>query len=283
MEELESLYDQKTDQLGLVRIETKKVRRSSKVGKLIKSQLGELGGKGFSGAESTDEKRRLSKPWKRVWSVVVVVVFVWSLPALPSDTKPWKHLVRHVSSTAISVAGVVLVVTLLALINISELEHAWARLRGESTSPQNAPKRNPPNLSVLDPLTPLDLPVAAPDLSGFVVTYDGEIVPRVLAQPGLPKHDPVPDFSPEFDRFAQIDLHYQPTEEWDATCQNWVDDVRSKLEEWNHRFAQRFDAPELSGLGGAVIWIGRPDIEENPVLEELHMKQSRLRQILKNP
>jgi hypothetical protein len=57
-----------------------------------------------------------------------------------------------------------------------------------------SPSPNPPNLSVLDPLTPLETPlvIPSPDLSGYVVTYDGELVPRPKSEaptkpdPGAP-------------------------------------------------------------------------------------------------
>jgi hypothetical protein len=62
-------------------------------------------------------------------------------------------------------------------------------------APTISPSAKPPNLSVLDPLTPLETPVVVPhqDLSGYVVTYDGEIVPRPKSEAPI-QPSPVLDY-----------------------------------------------------------------------------------------
>ena len=96
----------------------------------------------------------------------------------------------------------------------------------------------------------------------------------------LPPHGPVPDFSSEYRRFDEIDRHYQASDDWDDACYQWIDDVRAKLEAWNPRFAQRFDAVDFQDMLGPVIHMGRPDIDENPALKELHLKRDRIRRML---
>jgi hypothetical protein len=177
-------------------------------------------------------KPRLSKPWKRAWSVVVFIIFIWSLPSTSSDIKPWKHLVRHVSSTVISIVGVVVVVVLLAVINLSELEHAWARLRGGSkTDPQLAPEENATWASTLDSLTPYKNPIVVePD----AVQRGRVVAPHVARyeEAGPKNSTPFPDLTEEWaesDRLMQrcagsVEV---PDEVW-----AWVNSVFDKLFAW---------------------------------------------------
>jgi len=88
---------------------------------------------------------------------------------------------------------------------------------------------------------------------------------------------PIPDFSSEFKRFEQIALYFQPTEEWENLCHGWIHDVRVKLENWNQRWADRFDAWSPND---AVIHLGRPDIDADPTVANLYKYQERLKRIL---
>ena len=64
-------------------------------------------------------------------SVGTVLVYIYSLPSIPSEAQPWRTALKHhhVTNTEISAVGIVLLLGLLALINLAPLEAGYKRIR----------------------------------------------------------------------------------------------------------------------------------------------------------
>jgi hypothetical protein len=246
------------------------------------------------GKTEADKPRRTW--WRVLWSFLAILIFLWSLPALPSDYKPWKSLwlklVQHVSSTTVSWLGIVLVIALLTLINLSAIKREWAHLRhGGSVKvtrvngylPEERPLLISPPGWTEDSWATTSL---SDDWRGPNVaeesTFDASDVPLDLS---VLQPYPAPDFSYEYARFQMIDLNYSPSPDWDATIDKWVDDVYAKLEAWNSRLAQKFmEGDDVGPLGGILrehmTAMANPDLARNPKLADLHEMKRRLNQIL---
>jgi hypothetical protein len=94
----------------------------------------------------------------------------------------------------------------------------------------------------------------------------------------------VPDFSAELVRFNLIDRDYNDTdaESWIPRIDQWIEDIRIKLEEWNPRQAERFMATSIADAAQGHIsrFVGRPDVAKDPNLRRLHVYREHLRQIV---
>jgi len=95
---------------------------------------------------------------------------------------------------------------------------------------------------------------------------------------------PMPSFDLELGQFRRIDRDYNGDDTaWTPVIDQWVEDVRSKLETWNPRNAQRFMASSLASFMAVssvtIPFTGRPDLVDYPELRRLHMHRNRLREI----
>ena len=98
-----------------------------------------------------------------------------------------------------------------------------------------------------------------------------------------PVRRPTPDFSPEVQRFRQIDQDFDDSEESVASVDQWISDVHDKLEGWIPRNALRFiEEPPLDLLTQAIVapFSGRRDLSDYPDLGRLHRARERLRRIV---
>jgi hypothetical protein len=249
----------------------------------------------LSEMDGTSKKPRLSKRWRTAWSVAVILVFVWSLPALPSEVKPWKSLVKHVSSTTISVIGVVLVGGLLALINLNELERAWARLRhGKTVTGANSESQGltikakgvvtrPNQKTAKNKLWDSDMEISQArskkyrDASLWPVAEEKAEIERLKASEpvaesepfDLSKVNPPPDFDPERRDYRLI------MQDCDGNAQVWepiihalIVRTRAKLEVWNPRHVGRFDEPNVTDVTLSLMG-GIDHANEMPTLRDL--------------
>ena len=142
-----------------------------------------------------------------------------------------------------------------------------------------------PNLSVLDPLTPLDSPIAPHDLSGYVVTYDGEIVPRAPTQSGDTESDPAtpnppPDFGPERRAYREIMINCDGNGlVWEPVIHSLIVRTRAKIEAWNPRHVARFDDPNIADVSLSLL-DSMSHSNEIPTLRDLRQRFERLDRIL---
>jgi len=94
----------------------------------------------------------------------------------------------------------------------------------------------------------------------------------------------VPSFFLERAEFDRIDRDYNEADaaNWEPVIDQWIEDVRAKLHQWNPRQAERFMAPSVTtaALGSISQLMGRPDVARDPNLRRLHGYRNRLREIV---
>jgi hypothetical protein len=95
---------------------------------------------------------------------------------------------------------------------------------------------------------------------------------------------PPPSFQTELNRFRTIDRDFDGSDQWTPIIDQWIEDVRRKLEAWNPRNAQRFTATSLATMLAvsqvSAEMMGRPDLHNFPELRRLHMARNRLQEIV---
>jgi hypothetical protein len=64
-----------------------------------------------------------------VWSAIVVLLFIYALPSIPSEAQPWQRLAKHVTRDLVTAGLLLVLLGLLVLINLALLERAWRRIR----------------------------------------------------------------------------------------------------------------------------------------------------------